>query len=68
MTCIQVDKGTAQEIATAFTSGIEYLRSVIPQLGQTCMIKLMDFIGVVKATVELTLCVQHVKFELTVEA
>ena len=68
MACIQVDKGIAQEIATAFTSGIEYLRAVIPQLGETCMIKLMDFIGVVKATVELTLCVQHVKFELTVKA
>ena len=68
MGCIQVDKGIAQEIATAFKSGTEYLRSVIPQLGRTCMIKLMNFIGVVKATVELTVCVQQVKFELTVEA
>ena len=65
---MHIDKELAQLIVTAFSKNTEYLRSVIPQLGPTCMIKVIDFIWTVKVTKELELSIENVRFELTVEA
>ena len=68
MGSICIDKGFAQLIVTAFSKNTEYLRSVIPQLGPTCKIKVIEFICIVKVTKELEVSIEHVRFELTVEA
>lgn len=43
MRTIVIDRQLAHQIVIAFRN--VYLRSVIPQLGQTCMIRVIDFIG-----------------------
>ena len=54
MGSIIIDRSVAQLIVTAFRRNIEYLRTVIPQLGQACVI---DFIGTVQhMNTELTFC------------
>ena len=67
MGTIGIDRQLAHRIVTAFRQGNVYLRSVIPQLGQTCMIRVIDFIGNVQEA-ELTFCMERVTFKLTVEA
>ena len=67
MGTIVIDRQLAHRIVTAFRQGNVYLRSVIPQLGQACMIRVIDFIGNVQEA-ELTFCMERVTFKLTVEA
>ena len=57
MGSIITDRSVAQLIVTAFRRNIEYLRTVIPQLGQACVIRVIDFIGTVQhMNTELTFC------------
>ena len=62
-----IDRQLADRIVTAFRQCNVYLRSVIPQLGQACMIRVIDFIRNVQEA-ELTFCMERVTFKLTVEA
>ena len=62
-----IDRQLAHRIVTAFRQGDVYLRSVIQQLGWTCMIRVIDFIGNVQKA-ELTFSMERVTFKLTVEA
>ena len=69
MESIIIDRSVAQLIVTAFRKNIQYLRTVIPQLGRACMIKVTDFIGTVQEmNIELTFCIKKVTFQLTVKA
>ena len=76
MGSIIIDRQLAQLIVNAFRRNIEYLRTVIPQLGQACLIRVIDFIckaqqmdtTVQRMDIELTFCMKEVRFQLHVEA
>ena len=65
---ICIGQSLAQEILSAFQNGIEYLRSVIPQLGSTCMITLMRFLHIIRVEAKRIVHIEGITFELTLEA